>query len=105
MTCFNVLSSFFYPVPCVPTDVAVKMNCSANQAVVSWSASTGALSYEVLAQSTEGAVSSCHTADVKCTLTNLTCGQSYLVQVVARDDICSSLPSPAITFYSGRTTI
>ncbi|XP_039984445.1 uncharacterized protein LOC120790698 [Xiphias gladius] len=87
-------------VPCVPTGVDVKIDCSKNQALVSWSASEGALSYKVTAQSTQGDVSSCESADLKCTLTGLTCGRSYSVQVVARDDICSSLPSPTTKFKS-----
>ncbi|XP_071342815.1 uncharacterized protein [Trachinotus anak] len=87
-------------VPCVPTDVDVKVNCSKNEALVSWGASDGALSYKVRAQSTQGAVSSCESTGLMCTLTNLTCGQSYSVQVVAQDDICSSLPSPAAVFTS-----
>lgn len=97
-------SSCLYPVPCVPTDVAVKMKCSKNQAVVSWSASKGALSYRVTAQSTQGAISYCESTNLTCTLTNLTCGQSYSVQVIAEDGTCSSLPSPATNFKSGRTT-
>ncbi|XP_039902211.1 uncharacterized protein LOC120742836 [Simochromis diagramma] len=87
-------------VPCVPTNVEVKMVCSKNQAVVSWSASNGALSYKVTAQSTVGSMSICQTAGLRCTLTNLTCGHDYSVQVVAEDETCSSLPSPAITFHS-----
>lgn len=79
------------------------MDCSKNQALVSWSASEGALSYKVTAQSRQGAVSSCESTELMCILTNLTCGQSYAVQVVAQDDICSSLPSPATNFKSGRT--
>ncbi|XP_029003162.2 fibronectin-like [Betta splendens] len=92
----NTLTS----VPCVPVNVNVVMDCSANQALVSWNVSGGALSYQVTAQSTQGAVSFCQTRDIKCTLTNLTCGQSYSVQVVAQDNVCSSWPSPAITFSS-----
>ncbi|KAL7397583.1 hypothetical protein ABVT39_024505 [Epinephelus coioides] len=87
-------------VPCVPADVDVKIDCSENQAVVSWGASEGALSYNVSAQSTRGAMSSCESTETMCILTNLTCGQTYSVQVVAEDDICSSLPSPAIEFKS-----
>uniref|UniRef100_A0A3Q2UY66 Uncharacterized LOC102300190 n=1 Tax=Haplochromis burtoni TaxID=8153 RepID=A0A3Q2UY66_HAPBU len=87
-------------VPCVPTNVEVKMVCSKNQAVVSWSASNGALSYKVTAQNTVGSMSICQTAGPRCTLTNLTCGHDYSVQVVAEDETCSSLPSPAITFHS-----
>lgn len=80
------------------------MDCSRNQALVSWDISEGALSYTVTAQNAQGAVSSCESTELKCTLTNLTCGQSYSVQVVARDDICSSLPSPPKLFSSGRMT-
>ncbi|KAK2835181.1 hypothetical protein Q5P01_015665 [Channa striata] len=87
-------------VPCVPTAVDVNIDCSRNQALVSWNASDGALSYKVTAQSTQGTVASCETTDHKCTLMNLTCGESYSVHVVAQDNICSSLPSPAINFKS-----
>lgn len=79
------------------------MDCSKNEANVSWNASDGALSYKASALSTQG--STCETTDLTCTLTNLTCGQSYMVQVVAQDDICSSLPSPATSFQSGRTKL
>ncbi|XP_069009634.1 fibronectin type III domain-containing protein 7-like [Embiotoca jacksoni] len=87
-------------VPCVPADVHVEVDCSTNEAVVSWSASDGALLYKVAARGTQGAASSCETRDLACTLTNLTCGQRYAVQVVAVDDICSSLPSPAVELRS-----
>ncbi|XP_034531079.1 uncharacterized protein LOC117806306 [Notolabrus celidotus] len=82
-------------VPCVPTDVDVKIDCSTNEAVVSWTASEGALSYKVSAQSRQGDTLVCESTTLMCTLTNLTCGQSYSIQVVAEDEICSSLPSPA----------
>ncbi|XP_074491158.1 uncharacterized protein fndc7b [Sebastes fasciatus] len=87
-------------VPCVPTDVDVAIDCSNNQAVVSWSASEGALYYKVMARSTDGDMSFCESTSVMCTLTNLTCGQNYSVQVVAEDNICSSLPSPVTKFKS-----
>ncbi|XP_062419461.1 uncharacterized protein LOC119216595 [Pungitius pungitius] len=86
--------------PCVPTGVHVKIDCSKNQVLVSWNASKGASSYKVTAQSTQGAMSSCESARLMCTLTNLTCGQVFSVQVVAQNDICSSLPSPAAQFNS-----
>ncbi|XP_008292889.1 uncharacterized protein fndc7b [Stegastes partitus] len=87
-------------VPCVPTDVKIEVDCSRNEAVVSWSSSDGAVSYQVMAESKKGSISFCETGGLMCTLTNLTCGHNYLVQVVAQDGICSSLPSPAIDFYS-----
>ncbi|XP_040040842.2 uncharacterized protein fndc7b [Gasterosteus aculeatus] len=86
--------------PCVPTGVDVTIDCSENQVLVSWSASKGASSYKVTAQSTQGATSSCESAHPTCTLTNLTCGQVFSVQVVAQNEICSSLPSAATQFNS-----
>ncbi|XP_034066039.1 uncharacterized protein LOC117542456 [Gymnodraco acuticeps] len=88
-------------VPCVPTDVEVTIDCSKNQALVGWSASEGALSYKATAESVQGALSSsCISTNLTCTLTNLICGHTYSVQVVAEEDICSSLPSPDIDFES-----
>lgn len=88
--------------PCIPTDVKATVNCSNNQAVVSWSASRGALSYKVSAMSTQGAQSTCETGLTRCVLTNLTCGQVYSVQVVAVDNVCSGLPSQPVQFKSGK---
>ncbi|KAJ3599685.1 hypothetical protein NHX12_033641 [Muraenolepis orangiensis] len=84
--------------PCVPSGVSILMDCVTKEAVVSWNASQGALSYAVTAMSTLGATSVCSGTDPGCTLTNLTCGQSYRVQVLALDNICSSLPSRAAMF-------
>uniref|UniRef100_A0A8C5GA05 Fibronectin type-III domain-containing protein n=1 Tax=Gouania willdenowi TaxID=441366 RepID=A0A8C5GA05_GOUWI len=92
-------------VPCVPSNVDVAINCSTNQAVVSWSASDGALSYKLTAKSAQGDVSACETSDLGCTLTSLTCGRSYSVQVVAVHDFCSSLPSQPVNFNSGKIAI
>lgn len=89
------------PVPCIPTNVDISMDCTKNEALVSWSASDGALSYNVMAQTTNGLVSYCETTDLQCSLSNLNCGLQYFVQVVALDNICSSLPSPASPFLSG----
>uniref|UniRef100_A0A3B3BWR1 Fibronectin type-III domain-containing protein n=1 Tax=Oryzias melastigma TaxID=30732 RepID=A0A3B3BWR1_ORYME len=85
-------------VPCVPADVEVKVNCSNNQAVVSWSTSNGALSYKVVAESTQNDRIFCETTELTCTLTNLTCGHPYSVQVVAEGETCSSLPSQDVEF-------
>lgn len=92
-----------FSVPCVPTDVTVEINCSNNEANVTWGASDGALVYKASALSAQGSTSLCETTDLMCTLKNLTCGQAYIVQVVAQDEICSSLPSPVTNFHSGRT--
>ncbi|XP_034036687.1 fibronectin type III domain-containing protein 7-like [Thalassophryne amazonica] len=88
-------------VPCVPTDVMVKMDCSKNMAHLSWNASKGALSYKAMVVNSRGhPVSSCEVTDLMCYITNLACGQSYSTEVVALDDTCSSLPSKAVSFNS-----
>ncbi|XP_061884565.1 uncharacterized protein LOC133635404 [Entelurus aequoreus] len=92
--------SILQSAPCVPNDVDVMLDCTSNEAVVTWNATKGTLSYKVTAQSSLGTQSTCESAEPTCTLTNLTCGQFYLVQVVAEGEVCSSLPSPAARFKS-----
>ncbi|KAI9522306.1 hypothetical protein NQZ68_037786, partial [Dissostichus eleginoides] len=86
-------------VPCVPTNVSVVMDCDNNTAVVSWTASQGALQYSLMAHSSHNNVS-CQTSSLNCSLDNISCGNSYSVQVVAMDDNCSSIPSQALVFNS-----
>lgn len=88
--------------PCVPTNVSVVMHCANNTALVSWSASRGAVQYSVTARSSHSNTS-CQTSDLSCRLKNLTCGSSYTVQVAAMDDNCSSIPSQVVAFNSGET--
>ncbi|XP_062308247.1 uncharacterized protein LOC134012721 [Osmerus eperlanus] len=82
-----------HSVPCVPTNVVAVINCSDNTARVSWNASKGALFYVATAENAQGGLSTCESAELGCTLTNLTCGALYTVSVVARDSSCGSLPS------------
>ncbi|XP_034052024.1 receptor-type tyrosine-protein phosphatase beta-like isoform X2 [Gymnodraco acuticeps] len=86
-------------VPCVPTNVSVVMDYDNNTAVVSWTASQGAVQYSLMAHSSHNNVS-CQTSSLNCSLDNITCGNSYSVQVVAMDDNCSSIPSQALVFNS-----
>lgn len=92
----------YLAVPCVPTNVSVVMHCANNTALVSWSASRGAVQYSVTARSSHSNTS-CQTSDLSCRLKNLTCGSSYTVQVAAMDDNCSSIPSQVVAFNSGET--
>lgn len=85
------------PVPCIPTNISVKLDCSNKSADVSWSPSRGALRYSVLANSSHSD-DSCTASDLSC----LACGANYTVQVVAKDDRCSSLPSLPVHFESGK---
>ncbi|XP_036072425.1 uncharacterized protein LOC112147737 [Oryzias melastigma] len=86
-------------VPCSPTNVSVFMDCSNNSALVSWSASRGAVQYSVNGISSHGNAS-CQSSGLGCRL-SLVCGSLYTVQVVAMDDNCSSIPSTPVEFSSG----
>lgn len=89
-----------FAVPCVPTNVSVVMDCANNTAVVSWSASRGAVQYLVSAYG--GQVNgTCQTSGLSCNLASLTCGSHYAVYVVAMGDNCSSIPSQAVMYSSG----
>ncbi|XP_063741970.1 fibronectin type III domain-containing protein 7-like [Eleginops maclovinus] len=87
-------------VPCAPTNVSVVMDCDNNTAVVSWSASQGAVKYSLMAHSGHNNIS-CQTSSLNCSLDNITCGNRYSVQVIAMDDNCSSIPNQALVFNSG----
>lgn len=94
---------FLYPAPCVPMGVSVMMDCTKNEAYVSWNASQGALYYLAFATSRYNNIASCNSSSVNthCILKALTCGAVYAVQVVAVGDECRSLPSLAVDFRSG----
>ena len=91
--------------PCVPANVEVTIDCSNNTAAVTWDEAMGALSYRAVAQSSLGVNSSCESDTPGCTLTGLTCGVEYSLRVIARDDVCSSLPSQPTEFHTGRQKI
>ncbi|KAK0130658.1 Fibronectin type III domain-containing protein 7 [Merluccius polli] len=71
------------------------MDCATKEAAVSWKASQGVLSYAVSALSEQQDTAACVSTGPGCTLSNLRCGRTYRVQVLALDNICSSLPSRA----------
>lgn len=94
---------FLHPAPCVPMGVFVMMDCTKNEAHVSWNVSQGAVYYLALATSRYNDYDSCNSSGINkhCILKALTCGAVYAVQVVAVGDECSSLPSLAVDFRSG----
>lgn len=100
----NLWSVLLFLVPCVPTNVSVVMDCANNIAVVSWSASRGAVQYSVTARGSHSN-DSCQTSGLNCSLNSLTCGSQYTVEVVAISDNCSSIPSQAVLFKSGKGCI
>ncbi|XP_072525550.1 uncharacterized protein [Salminus brasiliensis] len=85
--------------PCVPVNVSVVSECANNSAVVVWDHSSGATSYHVSGKGNNGNVS-CQSTTPTCVLTNLICGSTYSVQVVAEGNSCSSVPSVPVALSS-----
>ncbi|KAM8850864.1 fibronectin type III domain-containing protein 7-like isoform 2-T2 [Spinachia spinachia] len=92
-------STSLQSVPCGATNVSAVMDCANSTALVSWSASRGAVQYSVMARSSHSNVS-CQTSDHSCSLENIPCGRGYTVQVVAMNDNCSSVPSQPLLLNS-----
>ncbi|XP_053096527.1 uncharacterized protein LOC113530559 [Pangasianodon hypophthalmus] len=95
-------ASVLQTAPCVPMGVSVVMDCTKNEARVSWNVSQGAVYYRAIAISRYNDYASCNSSGVNtfCILKALTCGAVYGVQVVAIGNECSSLPSLAVDFLS-----
>uniref|UniRef100_A0A3B4CMI2 Fibronectin type-III domain-containing protein n=1 Tax=Pygocentrus nattereri TaxID=42514 RepID=A0A3B4CMI2_PYGNA len=95
----TTLPTSLQSVPCVPVNISVITVCVNSSAVVVWDRSQGAISYYVNAVSSNGNVS-CQSTSPTCTLTNLTCGSTYYVHVVAVGNNCSSMPSQPMVISS-----
>ncbi|KAJ8376161.1 hypothetical protein SKAU_G00067410 [Synaphobranchus kaupii] len=95
-----IISTGLRSAPCIPTDVAVHVDCADNTARVSWNQSEGALSYRVVAERARGDPSSCESSVPHCDLANLACGTNYTVWVVAVDSSCTTIPSERVLFQS-----
>ncbi|KAM5148104.1 uncharacterized protein ACMZJ9_011772 [Mantella aurantiaca] len=88
-------------VPCVPADVQYTTNCPTTMALVTWSASEGAIDYHVSASVPRGLESQCNSSGTSCSLSGLDCGLSYNVQVVAVGQKCSSNASSSVLLDTG----
>ncbi|XP_063796232.1 uncharacterized protein LOC134957920 isoform X2 [Pseudophryne corroboree] len=82
--------------PCTPSNVTYIRNCSTTMAFVTWSASEGAIDYHVTATESGGMQLFCNSTNNTCWLMDLNCGLSYLVEVVAMGQKCSSYSSSSV---------
>lgn len=82
--------------------MSVEMDCGSGDAMVSWSPTQGAVRYLTFAQSNRGEAVTCESSEPHCAMQNLTCGVPYRVQVVSVGDNCTSLPSQAAEFHTGK---
>ncbi|XP_038649438.1 receptor-type tyrosine-protein phosphatase beta-like [Scyliorhinus canicula] len=79
--------------PCAPQDVEANLNCATGIVLVSWNRSTGAVLYIATAEGNNGLRKSCSTTNRSCEMSDLTCGQTYTIVVIAQGQSCDSTPS------------
>lgn len=90
--------------PCIPLHVQSFTQCENNVGTVSWAQSDGAEYYTAIAVAQDGHTHMCNTNDSACIWDDLHCGESYTVQVVANDYMCSSAPSNSTSIRMGTVT-
>ncbi|XP_016319981.1 serine-rich adhesin for platelets-like [Sinocyclocheilus anshuiensis] len=86
--------------PCPPLNIQSIMNCDSNTTSVSWSSGNGALSFMMAMECSNGQRYICRTNETGCDITNMACGQTCTVKVVAEGRSCNSSEgtgSPVIT--------
>ncbi|XP_056379485.1 uncharacterized protein LOC130275479 isoform X3 [Hyla sarda] len=73
--------------PCVPLQETPQLICANNSVSLSWSPTSGAISY-IANVSSPGDELSCHTTDTNCIIHQLKCGQTYNATVTAINQQC-----------------
>lgn len=89
-------------VPCEPSGLAVDMDCETNSAILSWTASEGAVEYFGCANSTDGEVLYCDSTATFCTIEGLECGDIYNFSVEASNGVCNSSFSAPLEAGAGK---
>ncbi|GCB65250.1 hypothetical protein scyTo_0007677 [Scyliorhinus torazame] len=81
--------------PCSSQIVSAYLECTTHTVSVLWELSDGAVNYIAIAEGMEGDRYSCNATEENCEIVGLPCGQMYNITILAMDENCSSLPSPA----------
>lgn len=95
LMCLSVL------VPCVPERLEGNVDCESGEVAVSWEPSNGATSYTAMAEGGAGYTSLCNSSSTVCVFSDLLCGLSYSISVLASDSTCSSPYSSSIQVDTG----
>ncbi|OCT82972.1 hypothetical protein XELAEV_18025507mg [Xenopus laevis] len=87
--------------PCTPTIITTETDCNSQSSSVQWMYSQGAILYMARAVSAiDNSEYFCQTSDLRCTLTDLPCGQMFTVSVKANNFQCDSASSQEVEIYS-----
>ncbi|XP_051984556.1 fibronectin type III domain-containing protein 7-like [Xyrauchen texanus] len=82
--------SYVTTAPCPPQNIQSRINCGNNTASVSWSRGNGTLSFTSTLDCSNGQTYICKTTETGCDITNLPCGQTCTVMLVAEGQSCNS---------------
>lgn len=70
-----------------------KVGCENHTVSVSWTPSVGALMYTVTLERTDGEITFCTTDGTGCDITQLPCGEMYVLAVTAEGRTCNTSES------------
>lgn len=88
--------------PCPPQNVSAEVSCSSNDMTISWDAIRGADHFLVLVIADDGGTSkSCNTTNTACSISNVTCGNTFSVHVTSVRGACRSQHSQTLSILSG----
>ncbi|XP_034036686.1 fibronectin type III domain-containing protein 7 [Thalassophryne amazonica] len=91
MNCSSIahMSGQLLTEPCIPQYIVTQYSVGIGQ--VMWDASAGAQYYTVEGQTLQGLMTSCMTNNTNCALYNMACGQKYIINVTANNNVCKDV--------------
>ncbi|KAG2461557.1 FNDC7 protein, partial [Polypterus senegalus] len=96
----KALSEVVETVPCSPSVIKADAGCTADSISVFWADTNGAVTYITTAEGSDGEHSFCTSSHNNCHLTDLPCGQSYNISVIASNSKCNSSRSNTVFAYT-----
>lgn len=91
--------------PCKPETVQVNLECSTNKALVTWENVGPDQTQEVSAVDSRGTITTCNSSSSNCTFDQLTCGETYVINVVGHTNTCSSEPVISGSLSAGKSLL
>ena len=88
--------------PCPPQNVVALAGCDNRTVSVNWMASAGALTYTATLEGTDGETTCCTTDGTGCDISDLPCGEMYVLLVTAEGRTCNSSQSQGMMVRTGR---
>lgn len=103
---FHSLSLWFFVlVPCGPGNFQTRVDCSSGFLQLTWDQTYGATGYSAsLVATNSGRQIFCNSTSPSCSLSSLTCGESYVARVRSYNGTCFSMLSQPVTFNEGQWT-